>query len=148
MRPSSWRRALGCGQPLGYHTAAGSAPAEVRPKARLLPLVTGVLELHSLPEGLSTSFGGGVNCCLTVQNRPQGEGSPFCPDRLTRRRAANLRDLAPLGGFEKASYAGGIEGERELGFRESGIPVGLEHRRDLEYIAVEFGADMPWADGE
>ena len=61
--------------------------------------------------------------------------------------AARLRALAPLEGFEQASYAGGIEGERELEFREHGIPVGPEHRRDLEAIAAEFGVDVPWTKG-
>ena len=61
--------------------------------------------------------------------------------------AARLRDLVPLEGFEKSSYAGGIEGERELEFRERGIPVGPEHRRDLEDIAAEFGVDVPWPKG-
>ena len=61
--------------------------------------------------------------------------------------AARLRELAPLEGFEQASYAGGIEGERELEFREHGIPVGPEHRRDLEAIAAELGVDVPWARG-
>ena len=59
--------------------------------------------------------------------------------------AARLRELAPLEGFEQASYAGGIEGEREAEFREHGIPVGPERRRDLEDIAAEFGVDVPWA---
>ena len=58
--------------------------------------------------------------------------------------AGRLRELAPLEGFEKASYAGGIEGERELEFREHGIPVGAEHRSDLEDIASELGVDVPW----
>ncbi len=61
--------------------------------------------------------------------------------------ATRLRELAPLEGFEQASYAGGIEGERELEFREHGIPVGPEHRHDLEDIAAEFGVDVPWAGG-
>ena len=58
--------------------------------------------------------------------------------------AGRLRELAPLEGFEKASYAGGIEGEREVEFRERGIPVGPEHRHDLEDAAREFGAEAPW----
>ena len=58
--------------------------------------------------------------------------------------AGRLRELAPLEGFEKASYAGGIEGEREVEFREHGIPVGPVHRRDLEDAATEFGVDVPW----
>ena len=65
-------------------------------------------------------------------------------DGRARRAAAGA---APLEGFEQASYAGGIEGERELEFRAHGIPVGPEHRRDLEAIAAEFGADVPWARG-
>ena len=44
--------------------------------------------------------------------------------------AGSLRDLAPLYGFDKASYAGGIEGDR-----------------DLEDIAADFGVDVPWAKG-
>ena len=58
--------------------------------------------------------------------------------------AAQLRELAPLEGFEKASYAGGIEGEREVEFRQHGIPVGPVHRSDLEGIAAELGVDVPW----
>lgn len=58
--------------------------------------------------------------------------------------AGRLRELAPLEGFPKASYAGGIEAEREVEFREQGIPVGPEHRRDLEGIAAELGVDVPW----
>ena len=58
--------------------------------------------------------------------------------------AGRLRELAPLEGFDTASYAGGIEGEREREFRESGIPVGPEHRQDLEDAAREFGAEVPW----
>ena len=58
--------------------------------------------------------------------------------------AASLRDLAPLEGFDKASYAGGIEAERELEFRHHGIPVGPDHRRDLEDIAADFAIDIPW----
>ncbi len=58
--------------------------------------------------------------------------------------AGRLRELAPLEGFDTASYAGGIEGEREVEFREHGIPVGPVHRRDLEEVAAEFGVDLPW----
>ena len=58
--------------------------------------------------------------------------------------AGRLRELAPLEGFEKASYAGGAEGEREREFRKVGIPVGPEHRRDLESVANELGVDVPW----
>jgi LDH2 family malate/lactate/ureidoglycolate dehydrogenase len=58
--------------------------------------------------------------------------------------AAQLRELAPLEGFERASYAGGIEGEREVEFRKQGIPVGPVHRRDLEDAAAEFVVDVPW----
>ena len=61
--------------------------------------------------------------------------------------AARLRELVPLEGFEQASYAGGIEGAREAEFREHGIPVGPEHRHDLEAIAAEFGVDVPWTKG-
>ncbi len=72
------------------------------------------------------------------------------PDEYAREMdalAASLRELAPLEGFDKASYAGGIEGEREMEFRERGIPVGPEHRRDLENAAAEFGVDVPWPRG-
>ena len=61
--------------------------------------------------------------------------------------AGRLRALAPLEGFEQASYAGGIEGEREAEFGAHGIPVGTEHRQDLEEIAAELGVDVPWERG-
>jgi len=57
---------------------------------------------------------------------------------------AKLRELAPLDGFKSASYAGGIEGEREREFRAIGIPVGPDHRSDLETAGHEFGIDVPW----
>jgi LDH2 family malate/lactate/ureidoglycolate dehydrogenase len=62
--------------------------------------------------------------------------------------ARQLKELAPLDGFERASYAGDIERQREREFRRQGIPVGPEHRQELESIAQECGIDVPWRQGE
>ena len=58
--------------------------------------------------------------------------------------AGKLSELAPLDGFDKASYAGAVEQERERESRSLGIPVGPEHRRDLEGVAAECGVAVPW----
>ena len=53
--------------------------------------------------------------------------------------ARQLKELAPLEGFDRASYAGDIERQREREFRRLGIPVGPEHRRELEGHRPETG---------
>jgi LDH2 family malate/lactate/ureidoglycolate dehydrogenase len=58
--------------------------------------------------------------------------------------ARQLKELAPLEGFDRASYAGDIERQREREFRRLGIPLGPEHRRELEGIAGELGIAVPW----
>tara|TARA_Y100001960_G_C14681017_1_gene831149 strand:+ start:189 stop:1193 length:1005 start_codon:yes stop_codon:yes gene_type:complete len=55
-----------------------------------------------------------------------------------------IRNLSPLDGIESANYAGGIESDRESEFRERGIPVGLDHKKDLESVAGEFDVSLPW----
>jgi len=58
--------------------------------------------------------------------------------------AGQLKELAPLDGFDRASYAGDIEWQREREFRRRGIPLGPEHRRELEGVARELGIEVPW----
>ena len=62
--------------------------------------------------------------------------------------AGQLKELAPLDGFDRASYAGDIERQRERKFRRLGIPVGPEHRRELEGVARELGIAVPWSGAE
>ena len=62
--------------------------------------------------------------------------------------ARQIKELAPLDGFDGASYAGDVERQREREFRRLGIPVGPEHRRELESIARELGIDVPWSSAE
>ena len=62
--------------------------------------------------------------------------------------ARQLKELAPLDGFGSTSYAGDIERQREREFRRLGIPLGPEHRRELEGIARDLGLDVPWSRAE
>ena len=62
--------------------------------------------------------------------------------------ARQLKELAPLDGFASASYAGDIERQREREFRRLGIPLGPEHRRELEGIARDLAIDVPWSRAE
>ena len=58
--------------------------------------------------------------------------------------ARQLKELAPLDGFDGASYAGDIERQREREFRQLGIPLGPEHRSELEGVARELELQVPW----
>lgn len=59
--------------------------------------------------------------------------------------AERIAELAPLPGFPKAQFAGAPEGERERRYAAEGIPVGDEHRCDLETVADALGIDTPWS---
>ena len=58
--------------------------------------------------------------------------------------AGRIAALAPLPGFSKAQFAGGPEGEHERRYAVAGIPVGDEHRRELEVLADTLGIEAPW----
>ena len=56
-----------------------------------------------------------------------------------------VRGLTPLAPGQSSYLPGGIEADRERSFRADGIPVGEEHRAQLEAVAAEFGVTVPWA---
>ena len=58
--------------------------------------------------------------------------------------AVQLRELEPLEGMDKASYAGGIEKAREIEFRRFGIPIGVKHQIELKKVAERFNIWVPW----
>ena len=58
--------------------------------------------------------------------------------------AERIAELAPLPGFPKAQFAGAPEAERARRYSVEGIPVGDEHRRELETLADALGIEAPW----
>ena len=56
------------------------------------------------------------------------------------------RDMQPLPGTERAELSGGMEWAWEEEHLQTGIPVGVEHRKILEDIAAELGVEVPFAD--
>lgn len=61
--------------------------------------------------------------------------------------AERIAHLAPLPGFPKAQFAGAPEAERARRYAGTGVPVGDEHRRELETLADTLGIDTPWESG-
>ena len=61
--------------------------------------------------------------------------------------AERIAELAPLPGFPKAQFAGGPEAECARRYTVTGIPVGDEHRRELETLADALGLATPWERG-
>ena len=61
--------------------------------------------------------------------------------------AERIAELAPLPGFPKAQFAGGPEAECERRYAVEGIPVGDEHRRELDTLADALGIPTPWERG-
>jgi LDH2 family malate/lactate/ureidoglycolate dehydrogenase len=55
-----------------------------------------------------------------------------------------VRELAPLAGFDEAYLPGGVEAARERAYREQGIPVGPDHQERLEDLARELDLGVPW----
>jgi LDH2 family malate/lactate/ureidoglycolate dehydrogenase len=60
------------------------------------------------------------------------------------RTMRDLHGLPPWPGYERYDLPGGPERERERRYAEEGIPVGPGHRKELEAIAGELGAEVPW----
>jgi LDH2 family malate/lactate/ureidoglycolate dehydrogenase len=61
-------------------------------------------------------------------------------DEFTRR----VSQLTPIAGTEGAFLPGGVEASREQTYLKTGIPLGREHRSDLEALGRELGIDVPW----
>jgi LDH2 family malate/lactate/ureidoglycolate dehydrogenase len=69
------------------------------------------------------------------------------PDRFKRQvdeYARQVRELEPLDGFDEAMLPGHPEVRRERENRDRGVPVGPDHREDLEGLADDLGIDVPW----
>ena len=70
------------------------------------------------------------------------------PDQFKREMdeyVQRVRQLKPIPGTEGAFLAGDVEARREVAFGESGIPVSLDHRRDLETLARDLELRVPWS---
>ena len=68
-------------------------------------------------------------------------------DGFKRRMDEYVRSVArlePLGRFSTAYLAGGREEALLERYLSEGVPVGPEHRADLETIAGELQVDLPW----
>jgi LDH2 family malate/lactate/ureidoglycolate dehydrogenase len=57
---------------------------------------------------------------------------------------AASRQLQPLAGFDSAEVAGSPEWRREREWVSAGIPLGKDHRAQLEQLASRFGVSVPW----
>jgi L-2-hydroxycarboxylate dehydrogenase (NAD+) len=55
-----------------------------------------------------------------------------------------VRALRPVTPGQPSYLPGGVEAERERRHLSDGIPVGEEHRRQLEAAAAELGVAVPW----
>ncbi len=69
------------------------------------------------------------------------------PDRFKAEMdvyARKVRTLTPIPGASGSYLPGGPEAEKEAAYRAEGIPVGEEHRRQLESVAAEFHLTAPW----
>lgn len=69
------------------------------------------------------------------------------PDRFKREVDEYIRqvlELEPLEGFEETMLPGGPEAKREREYRDQGIPVGPEHRTELEELGADLGIEVPW----
>ena len=55
------------------------------------------------------------------------------------RFVADARAMRPFPGTVRAELPGGLEWEWERQSRERGIPLGDEHRRELEELATRLG---------
>lgn len=58
--------------------------------------------------------------------------------------ARTVRALAPLEGFDQSYLPGGVEAARAAEYRQTGVPVGHDHRKRLEELAAELGIAPPW----
>jgi L-2-hydroxycarboxylate dehydrogenase (NAD+) len=58
--------------------------------------------------------------------------------------ARRVRLLEPVPGTAGAYLPGAVELQREARYRQEGVPLRDDHRRDLEQIATQLGVDVPW----
>lgn len=60
------------------------------------------------------------------------------------RTVREIRTLPPLPGYTRYDLPGGPERDRERAWTAEGIPLGREHRQELEEIADRMGVPVPW----
>lgn len=56
-----------------------------------------------------------------------------------------VRTMRPVPGFSDAQLPGGPEAVREREWSVDGVPVGPQHRAELDAIAGELGLETPWS---
>ena len=92
-------------------------------------------------------YAGANQGSLALFFRPDLFGDPDRFEAEMDQYVRQVAELEPLEGFERALLPGGPEAARERENRERGVPVGPEHRSELEALADDLGIDAPWADG-
>lgn len=65
-------------------------------------------------------------------------------EREVRAYSEMVTQMEPLPGQSRSLVPGALEAEREKEWRNSGIPVGDEHKRTLAEAAREFGLSLPF----
>lgn len=63
------------------------------------------------------------------------------------RSMREIHTLPALPGYDRYDLPGGLEWKREREWARDGIPLGREHREELEGIATEVGVPVPWPQG-
>ena len=81
---------------------------------------------------------------LMLALRPDMVGDAEHFQAEVARIIAASRALAPVPGQESAEVAGSLEWQRERDWVLEGIPLGADHRRQLEDLAAEIGVAVPW----
>lgn len=61
---------------------------------------------------------------------------------------AGARQMRPFPGFDRAELPGGMEWQWDKNNRTRGIPLGDQHRKQLEDLAAEVGVDCGYVDFE
>ncbi|MBM3239632.1 Ldh family oxidoreductase [Candidatus Poribacteria bacterium] len=56
-----------------------------------------------------------------------------------------ISQMQPFPGYDRTDLPGGLEWDREQLWSKEGIPLGKEHQRGLEDIAVQLAVPVPWA---
>ena len=93
------------------------------------------------PEGKWTANQGGFLCAWDVRHFMEADEYTAEMDRFTE----GARNMQPLPGLSRAELPGGMEWQWEKDNQERGIPLGDEHREQLETLAAEVGVDCGYA---
>jgi LDH2 family malate/lactate/ureidoglycolate dehydrogenase len=91
-----------------------------------------------------TANQGGFLCAWDVQRFMDGAEYSAEMDRFI----AGARQMQPFPGFDRAELPGGMEWQWEQENQKRGIPLGDQHRQELEELAAEVGVECGYDDFE